>query len=228
MAQKVFFDMAISLDGFTAPEGMDIEHFNDPEHKQWLKKWMELQAWIFPLKFFRRMVKLDESPLEFFQEKATIEVDTETNALNQSVEATFRRTGASIMGANMFGAGEKSWPEDAPFHTKVFVLTHTVRTPWERPGGTTFHFVNDGIESALKQAKAAAGERDVRIAGGADVVRQYLNAGYIDEFTLHYSPVFFGSGTPLFVNIDRDLTTRVTKTLTAENSTHVTYEVVKK
>lgn len=227
MAQKVFFDMAISLDGFTAPEGMDMEHFNDPEYKQWLKKWMELQAWIFPLKFFRKMVKFDESPLEFFQEKAKIEVDSGTNALNQSVEATFNRTGASIMGANMFGGGEKSWPEEAPFHTKVFVLTHHARTPWERPGGTTFYFVNDGIESALKQAKEAAGNRDIRIAGGADVVRQYLNAGCIDEFTLHYSPVFFGSGTPLFLNINPDIKTQVTKTLVSENSTHITYQVIK-
>lgn len=228
MAQKVFFDMALSLDGFTAPEGMDSEHIHDPEYKQWLKKWMELQAWVFPLKFFRKNVKLEESPLEFFQKKATIEKDAETNALNQSVEETFNRTGASIMGANMFTAGEKSWPEDAPFHTKVFVLTHKTRTPWERLGGTTFYFMNDGIESALKQAKTAAGSRDVRIAGGADVVRQYLNAGFIDEFTLHYSPVFFGGGTQLFLNANPDIKTRVTNTLVSENSTHVTYQIIKR
>lgn len=227
MTKKIFFDMAISLDGFTAPEGMDLEHFHDPEYKQWLKKWMELQAWIFPLKFFRKNVKLEDSPVQFFREKAK-EEEEKNDALNQSVEETFNRTGASIMGANMFTAGEKSWPENAPFHTKVFVLTHMVRSPWERLGGTTFYFVNDGIESALRQAKEAAGTRDVRIAGGADVVRQYLNAGLIDEFTLHHSPVFFGSGTPLFLNIHPDMQTRVAKTLVSDNSTHVTYEIIKK
>ncbi|MFA6469303.1 MAG: dihydrofolate reductase family protein [Bacteroidota bacterium] len=228
MAQKVFFDMTISLDGFIAPEGMEMEHFNNSDYKQWLKKWMELQAWVFPLKYFRKNLKLEESPLEYFQDKAKIEEDAETNALNQSVEETFNRTGASIMGATMFAGGEKSWPEEAPFHTNVYVLTHKVRTPWERPGGTTFYFVNDGMESALKQAKQAAGRRDIRIAGGADVVRQYLNAGFIDEFTLHYSPVFFGNGTQLFANVNPDINTRVTKTLVSENSTHVTYEIIKK
>ena len=227
MAQKIFFDMAISLDGFTAPEGMVTEYFHDPEHKQWLKKWMELQAWVFPLKFFRKNLKLEESPVKFFHENAKHE-EEQSDALNQSVEETFNRTGASIMGANMFRQGEESWPDDAPFHTKVFVLTHKVRTPWERLGGTTFYFVNDGIESALKQAKEAAGKRDIRIAGGADVVRQYLNAGLIDECTLHYSPVFFGGGTQLFLNVKPDIKMRVAKTLVSENSTHVTYEILKK
>lgn len=227
MTQKIFFDMAISLDGFTAPEGMNREHFADPEYKQWLKKWMELMAWVFPLKFFRKNVKFEESPMESFHKNAPRENEGETGPLNQLVEDTFNRTGASIMGADMFGCGEKSWPEDAPFHTKVFVLTHNVRKPWERPGGTTFYFVNDGIESALKQAKEAAGERDVRIAGGADVVRQYLNAGFIDEFTLHHSSVLFGGGTPLFLNVNPDIKMRVTSTLVSENSTHVAYEIIK-
>ena len=227
MAQKVFFDMALSLDGFIAPEGMDMEHYNDPEYKQWLKKWMELQAWVFPLKFFRKNLKLEESPMESFRQHAPLQNGIAEEALNRSVEETFNRTGASIMGAKMFAGGEKSWPEDAPFHTKVFVLTHKARKPWERLGGTTFYFVNDGIESALKQAKEAAGKRDVRIAGGADVVRQYLNAGFIDECTIHYSPVFFGSGTPLFTDINPLLHARIIKTLTTEKATHVTYEIRK-
>jgi dihydrofolate reductase len=228
MAQKVFFDMAISLDGFIAPEGMDMEHYDNPEYKQWLKKWMELMAWVFPLKFFRKNLKLEDSPMEMFRQHASIQNGEAEEALNRSVEETFNRTGANIMGAAMFAQGEKSWPEEAPFHTDVFVLTHRTRAPWQRPGGTTFYFVNDGIDSALNQAKKAAGNRDVRISGGADVVRQYLNAGFIDEFTIHHSSVFFGNGTPLFLNINPDISTRVMNTLVSQNSTHVTYEIHKK
>ena len=80
------------------------------------------------------------------------------------------------MGKRMFDGGERFWPEEAPFHTGVFVLTKQIRGPWERPGGTTFYFVNDGIESALRQAREAAGGKDIRIAGGANVILQYLNA----------------------------------------------------
>jgi len=103
----------------------------------------------------------------------------------------------------MFEGGERFWPEEAPFHTPVFVLTREVRSPWERPGGTTFHFVNDGIESALEQARAVAGGRDIRIAGGAQAVLQYLNAGLVDEFALAVAPVFIGEGVRLFDGIDR-------------------------
>ena len=210
---KVFFDMVMSLDGFIAPEGMDMDHANDPEHKQWLKKWMELQGWVFKQKFFRENLKLGEGG--------------ETGADNHLVEETFKRTDVSIMGDNMFAGGEKFWPEEAPFHTPVFVLTHKIREPWKRPGGTTFYFVNDGIESALKQAKAAAKDRDVRIAGGANVVQQYLNAGLIDEFTVHYSPVFFGSGIPLFLNIKDSVKVKIKNTIVSTCVTHVTYEIEK-
>ena len=82
----------------------------------------------------------------------------------------------------MFEAGERAWPEEAPFHAPVFVVTHEKRDPWERPGGTTFHFVNDGIEPALDLAREAAGDRDVRIAGGGATILAYVNAGLIDEF----------------------------------------------
>lgn len=210
---KVFFDMSISVDGFIAPEGMDMEHADNPEYKQWLNKWMALQQWVFKQKFFRENLKLGEGG--------------ETGEENRLVEETFNRTGVSIMGYNMFQGGEKFWPEEAPFHTPVFVLTHTVREPWERPGGTTFYFVNDGIESALEQAKKAAGDRDIRIAGGANVVQQYLNAGLIDEFTIHYSPVFFGGGIPLFLNARDDIRFKITKTIVSDSATHVMYEIEK-
>ncbi len=102
----------------------------------------------------------------------------------------------------MFDGGELAWPEEAPFHTPVFVVTHTKRDPWERPGGTTFHFVNDGIESALFQAPEAAGDRDVRIAGGAETIQEYLDSGLIDEFSITLAPVLFGTGIRLFDRVD--------------------------
>ena len=92
--------------------------------------------------------------------------------------------------------------EEAPFHTPVFVVTHEQREPWERPGGTTFHFVNDRIETALDQAREAAGDRDVRIAGGGAAILEYVNAGLIDEFSIALAPVLFGSGIRLFEGVD--------------------------
>ena len=117
-----------------------------------MAQWMELQQWIFPQRFFRENLKLGEGG--------------EEGRDNDIARETFERTGASVMGKRMFDLGEQAWPEEAPFHTPVFVVTHEQRDPWERPGGTTFHFVNDGIETALDQAREAAGDRDVRIAGG--------------------------------------------------------------
>jgi dihydrofolate reductase len=130
------------------------------------------------------------------------------------------------MGKRMFDAGEQMWPEDAPFHTPVFVVTHEKRDPWERPGGTTFHFVNDGIHAALDQARAAAGDRDVRVAGGGETILEYVNAGLIDELSIALSPVLFGSGVHLFEGVDAG---RVSlEQVRAEPSprvTHLTYAV---
>src|ERR687883_1823801 len=130
------------------------------------------------------------------------------------------------MGKRMFDAGELAWPEEAPFHTPVFVVTHTKRDPWERPGGTTFHFVNDGIESALLQARQAAGERDVRIAGGAETIQQYLDRGLIDEFSITLAPVLFGTGIRLFDHLGPDrLTLAQTRSDGSSRVTHLTYTV---
>jgi dihydrofolate reductase len=117
-------------------------------------------------------------------------------------------TGATIMGRRMFSGGEGPWEDDPnadawwgdepPFHHPVFVLTHHRRESVEKEGGTTFTFVNDGIESALEQAKAAAGDKDVALAGGANVVQQYLKAGLLDELQLHIAPIFLGDGVRLF------------------------------
>ena len=138
MAGKVFFSVTMSLDGFIAPE----ERMDDPDVQRWMAQWMELQQWIFPLRFFRENLKLGEGG--------------EEGRDNDIVRETFERTGASVMGKRMFDLGEQAWPEEAPFHTPVFVVTHEKRDPWERPGGTTFHFVNDGIGPALDQAREAA------------------------------------------------------------------------
>jgi len=149
----------MSLDGFIAPEFMQL----DQPVEKWLGQWMELQKYVFQQRFFRESLKIGDGG--------------ETGQDNRILEETFRRTGVSIVGKRMFDGGEQNWPEEAPFHTPVFVLTKEVRSPWERPGGTTFLFVNDGIESALAQARTVAGGKDIRIAGGANAIRQYLNAG---------------------------------------------------
>src|SRR6476469_7992828 len=179
MAGKVFFSVSMSLDGFIAPDS--------PEELMG-QQWMELQQWVFPLRFTRESLKLGEGG--------------EEGRDNDIARATFERTGASVMGKRMFDAGEEAWPEEAPFHTPVFRVTHEKREPWVRQGGTTFHFVNDGIETALDQARRAAGDRDVRIAGGGATILEYVNAGLIDEFSIALSPVLFGTGIRLFEGVD--------------------------
>src|SRR5947209_13626998 len=130
------------------------------------------------------------------------------------------------MGKRMFDAGEHAWPEDAPFHTPVFVVTHEKRDPWPRAGGTTFYFINGGIESALNQARAAAGERDVRIAGGGATILEYVNAGLIDEFTIALSPVLFGSGIRLFEGVDAGrVALEPVRAEPGQGVTHLTYAV---
>ena len=210
--QKVFVHVSMSLDGYVAPEGMDMEHIDDPGYKDWLSKWMSLQAWAFPLRFFRENLKLGEGG--------------ETGTENDLAEATFRRTGASIMGKRMFDAGEQAWPEEAPFHTSVFVVTHQKREPWERPGGTTFHFVNDGIDSALQRAREVADGGDIRVAGGADTIVQYLNAGLVDELEIALAPVLLGGGTSLIREIDPDrVKIGIRETIHSPRATHLRYDV---
>jgi dihydrofolate reductase len=148
----------------------------------------------------------------------------ETGPVNELVRATAERIGANIMGKRMFDQGEQAWPEEAPFHTPVFVLTHAKRDPWVRPGGTTFHFVNDGPERALALARAAAGGKDVRIAGGADVIQQYLNLGVVDELEIALAPVLFGGGRRLFENLrDPGPRFRIERVIDGPAATHLRY-----
>src|SRR3954453_10858254 len=125
MAGKVFFSVTMSLDGFIAP----AERRDDADMQRWMAQWMELQQAAFPQRFFRENLKLGEGG--------------EEGRDNEIARETFERTGASVMGKRMFDLGERSWPQDAPFHTPVYVVTHEKRDPWQRPGETTFHFVTD-------------------------------------------------------------------------------------
>ncbi|WP_440900319.1 dihydrofolate reductase family protein, partial [Actinosynnema sp.] len=116
--------------------------------------------------------------------------------------------------------------DDPPFHAPVFVVTHERRAPWERRGGTTFHFVNDGVESALAQAREAAGDRDVRVAGGGETILRHLNAGLVDEFTVALSPVLFGAGIRLFEGVDASrVALEQIRAEPGEGVTHLTYAV---
>ena len=128
------------------------------------------------------------------------------------------------MGKRMFDGGERFWPEEAPFHTAVLVVTHEVRDPWIRPGGTTVYFVNDGLDSALGQAREAAGDRDVRIAGGPTMIQQYIRAGFVDEFILSVASVLFGDGQRLFEDTGTSPIT-LAETIASTDVTHMRYTV---
>jgi dihydrofolate reductase len=212
---KVFVNVGMTLDGYMAPEGMDVTHADDPGDQGWAAKWSQLQDWMLQQDFFRQNLGFGEGG--------------ETGEDNDIARSTFERTGVSIMGKRMFELGERMWPEKAPFHTPVFVLTHEVREPWSRPGGTTFYFINDGIESALARARDVSGEGDIRISGGANVIVQYLNAGLVDELAIELAPVVFGGGTALFEGLDIDrFGTQIVETIHSPLVTHLRYDVFRK
>jgi dihydrofolate reductase len=171
-------------------------------------------AWMFKQRAFREHLKLGDGG--------------ETGPDNAILEHTFNRIGANIMGKRMFDEGEVSWPEEAPFHTPVFVLTHEIRSPWERPGGTTFYFVNDGIERALARAREAAGAKDIRVSGGREVVLEYLHAGVVEELQIALTPVFLGEGLRLFDGIDkRKVAVEIVEAIHSPAVTHLRYAVKK-
>ena len=157
----------------------------------------------------------------------------EHNADAEVIADVTQNVGAYIMGRKMFGGGDGPhdaswrgwWGEDPPFHVPVFVLTHHAREPLPMEGGTTFTFVTDGIESALEQAREAAGSADVAIAGGASTVNQYLAAGAIDELRLHVAPVVLGVGERLFDGVGPLSVERVGVRAT-DLVTHITYRMV--
>jgi dihydrofolate reductase len=200
---------AVSIDGFGAGPDQSLENplgVRGPE----------LHAWYFPTRTFQAMIGKDGG---------TEGID------DRFGRASMTGFGAFILGRNMFGPVRGDWPDDVwkgwwgddpPYHAPTYILTHHPRPSIEMGGGTTFHFVTDGIESALDQARAAAGDLDVKIGGGVSTVRQYLLAGAIDELHLVVSPVMLGRGEALFAGIDLPgLGYRVTETVATEAATHV-------
>jgi dihydrofolate reductase len=200
---------SVSLDGYGAGPRQDL---NNPLGV----RGMEIHAWFLNTEAFNKMHGLSGGGHG---------VD------NDFAAQSFDNVGAWILGRNMFGPVRGDWKdelwkgwwgENPPYHTSVFVLTHHARSPLVMEGGTTFHFVTDGLESALKKAKDAANGKDVRIGGGVSVIRQYLAANEIDELHLAISPVLLGEGEALFAGINLPkLGFTPVRTVPGENATHV-------
>jgi len=185
--------ISMSLDGFVAGPSQSVENPLGIGG-------MNLHEWVFPLAVWRAMQGLDGG---------------EVNESSRVVEEGLANIGATVMGRNMFGGHPGPWNAakpwngwwgtNPPFHHPVFVLTHHAREPLQAEGGTTFTFVTDGIESALAQARRAAGGRDVSLAGGAKAAQQYLVAGLVDEMEIHLVPTLLGRGEGLFDGVGDDL-----------------------
>ncbi len=205
---KLKLTITMSVDGFVA--GPD----QSPEHPLGVGG-ENLHAWLYPLKVFR---------------EGHGEEGGEVNASTPIAEGILGSVGATIMGRNMFGGGPGPWDaswkgwwgDDPPFHHPVFVLTTYPREPLEMQGGTTFHFVTDGIESALRQARAAAGEKDVSLGGGASVAQQYIAAGLVDEIVVSIVPLVLGGGARLFENLGDAKLVQV-EAIAAPGVTHIRY-----
>jgi dihydrofolate reductase len=202
---------AVSLDGYTSGPDQSVDNPLGVGG-------MLLHDWAFALASWRAPHGLEGG---------------EVNASTAVVEEGLAGIGATIMGRNMFGGHPGPWnPEkpwngwwgaDPPFHHPVFVLTHHARPPLALEGGTTFTFVTDGIEAALAQARRAAGDKDVALAGGASAARQYLNAGLVDVMELHLTPILLGAGERLFDGV-RDLHgLRLVRTIAAPGVSHLKF-----
>jgi dihydrofolate reductase len=209
---SVTCQISVSLDGFVAGPNQSLDTPLGEGGER-------LHEWVVATESWRR---------QHGREGGERGVDSEV------AEEVVQGVGAYIMGRKMFGGGDGPWDEswkgwwgdDPPFHVPVFVLTHHPREPLEMQGGTTFHFVTDGIESALEQARAAAGDQDVAIAGGASAIQQYLAAGLLDELYLHIVPVLLGGGERLLENVG-DPTLEPVKVVGSPGVTHVKYRVVR-
>jgi len=200
---------SVSIDGYGAGPGQALEHPMGLGG-------MALHEWVFPTRFFQAMIGKDGG---------STGIDEDFAARGMA------GIGAWILGRNMFGPIRGSWTDDAwkgwwgdnpPYHTPVFVLTHHARPPIEMEGGTTFHFVTDGIHAALERAREAAGTRDVRVGGGTATIRQYLEAGLIDSMHLVISPVLLGAGENLLAGLDLvQLGYRCSEHVSSEAAMHV-------
>jgi dihydrofolate reductase len=211
---KLRLSITMSLDGYVAGPDQSTENPLGV-------RGMELHEWFFPLKAFREMHGGDGG---------------EINASSAVVEERRKNIGATIMGRNMFGGGPGPWGDDPwqgwwgdnpPYHHSVFVLTRHAREPLAMKGGTTFHFVTDGIESALAQAKQAAAGQDIWLAGGASVANQYLAARLVDEIDISIAPAVLGDGARLFGDMGgADLRLEQVRAVDAPGVTHIKYRVI--
>lgn len=210
---KVVADITMSLDGFVAGPNPTLEEPLGRDGEE-LHEWaLETAAW------------REQHGLEGGEANVDSEVMAERVA----------SVGAHVMGRKMFSGGSGPWEEDPrsmgwwgdepPFHAPVFVLTHHAREPEEMKGGTTFFFVTDGIEAALEQARAAAGDRDVAIAGGGTAIQQALAAGLVDELQVHVAPILLGGGTPLFGEGADPVRLEATRVLASPRATHLRFAV---
>jgi dihydrofolate reductase len=199
----------VSLDGFAAGTEQSLDHPLG-------KRGPELFQWYFPTRTFREMHG---------------ESGGDAGSDDEFARRSMDGFGAFILGRNMFGPIRGEWPDEQwkgwwgdnpPYHAPTFVLTHHPRASIEMDGGTTFHFITDGIEAALQCAREAAGQKDIKIGGGVETVRQYLRAGHVDEIHLAVAPVVLGQGESLFDGIDlRSLGYRTTEHVPTESATHV-------
>jgi len=204
---KIIFDSAISLDGYMAGD-------NRGPHNPIGDGGVSLHTWMFKQKAFVEMGGKKKGG--------------EEGPDNKLLEAVLARTGAYIMGKRMFDEGEQHWAEDL-YKADVYVLTHEKREPWVQKGTTTFYFINDGIESALEKAKQSAKGKDIRIQGGAEAIQQFLNAGLVDEFCIHITPVILGSGIRLFDNIEKDkFDIAISEVIPSALTTHLFYKLTRK
>jgi dihydrofolate reductase len=196
----------MSLDGFVAgPNAGPNNPLGDGG--------MRIHRWVYDLEGWRERQSLQGG---------------KTNPDDEVSRETYDRTGAFVMGRRMFDEGEVGWPDPPPFRAPVFVLTKRAREPWVRQGGTTFTFVTDGVESALEQARAAAGEKDVLVSGGANTLGQFVEAGLLDELQIHLAPVLLGEGVRLFEGIDpENVELERTRVIDSPRVTHLRYRVVK-
>lgn len=201
---KVTLDMSMSLDGFITGPDAGVEQPLGIGGER-------LHEWVYGLSSWRERHGL-----------AGGEADRDAELLDEA----FTSVGATVMGREMFDVGEGPWGDEPPFHVPVFVLTHRPREPLIKDGGTMFTFVTDGVKSALEQARAAAGDRNVSVAGGADTVQQFLRAGLLDELQIHIVPVLLGAGTWLFDGLERTELEQERVTASAD-VTHLRFRVVR-
>jgi dihydrofolate reductase len=213
---KLKFDISMSLDGFVAGPNQTLEQPLGEGGER-------LHEWAFAARSWHE---------QHGRSAGEAGVDSDV------IEEGLRDTGATVMGRRMFSGGEGPWEDDPnadawwgddpPFHMPVFVLTHHAREPLVKDGGTTFTFVTDGIEAALEQARDAAGDKDVAVAGGANVVQQYLAAGLVDEFQVHVAPVLLGDGVRLFdAPGSAPVRVETIRVIESPTVTHLMYRVVK-